>query len=101
VTDDTAPEEEFWDRRGHRVHLDRYRNPDAQAKVVLHHGVGADGRQMTLILGARWLGAASRRSPWTTSATASPRPDTTRHPQAHVAGSRRSAGSGRWTPRGR
>ncbi|MGW4323200.1 alpha/beta hydrolase [Streptomyces sp. NPDC004684] len=52
LTDATAPEEEFWDWRGHRVHLDRYRNPGAKAKVVLHHGVGTNGRQMSLILGA-------------------------------------------------
>lgn len=37
---------------GNRVHLDRYRNPTAPAKVVLHHGVGTNGRQMSLILGA-------------------------------------------------
>ncbi|QLJ00383.1 alpha/beta hydrolase [Streptomyces sp. NEAU-sy36] len=52
LTDATAPEEDFWDWRGHHVHLDRYRNPDAKAKVVLHHGVGTNGRQMSLILGA-------------------------------------------------
>ncbi|GAA2472562.1 alpha/beta fold hydrolase [Actinocorallia cavernae] len=52
LTDETAPEEEFWDWRGHRVHLDRYPNPGARAKVVLHHGVGTNGRQMSLILGA-------------------------------------------------
>lgn len=52
LTDATAPEEEFWDWHGHRVHLDRYRNPDAKAKVVLHHGVGTNGRQMSLVLGA-------------------------------------------------
>jgi alpha-beta hydrolase superfamily lysophospholipase len=52
LTDATAPEEEFWDWHGHRVHLDRYRNPEAKAKVVLHHGVGTNGRQMSLILGA-------------------------------------------------
>ncbi|MGM9445019.1 alpha/beta hydrolase [Streptomyces murinus] len=52
LTDETVPEEEFWDWRGHRVHLDRYPNPGARAKVVLHHGVGTNGRQMSLILGA-------------------------------------------------
>lgn len=52
LSDQTAPEEEFWDWNGHKIHLDRYRNPDATAKVVLHHGVGTNGRQMTLILGA-------------------------------------------------
>ncbi|MFJ9696323.1 alpha/beta hydrolase [Kitasatospora sp. NPDC101183] len=52
LTDETAPTEEYWNWRGHRVHLDRYRNPEAKAKVVLHHGVGTNGRQMSLILGA-------------------------------------------------
>ena len=52
LTEDTAPEEQFFDWRGHRVHLDRYPNPDAPAKVVLHHGVGTNGRQMSMILGA-------------------------------------------------
>ncbi|MBV2155401.1 alpha/beta hydrolase [Kitasatospora sp. SUK 42] len=52
LTDATAPEEEYWTWRGHRVHLDRYRDPEAKAKVVLHHGVGTNGRQMSLVLGA-------------------------------------------------
>jgi pimeloyl-ACP methyl ester carboxylesterase len=52
LTDETVPAEEFWDWRGHRVHLDRYVNPGAPAKVVLHHGVGTNGRQMSLIVGA-------------------------------------------------
>lgn len=52
LSDETAPEEDFWDWRGHRVHLDRYPKPDAKAKVVLHHGVGTNGRQMSLVLGA-------------------------------------------------
>jgi pimeloyl-ACP methyl ester carboxylesterase len=46
------PLEEHWEWEGHRVHLDRYRNAHAPARVVLHHGVGTNGRQMTLILGA-------------------------------------------------
>ena len=52
LTDATAPAEEFWEHRGHRVHLDRYANPDAPAKIMLHHGVGTNGRQMSLIVGA-------------------------------------------------
>ncbi len=52
LTEATAPAEEFWEHRGHRVHLDRYPNPDAAAKIVLHHGVGTNGRQMSLIVGA-------------------------------------------------
>ncbi|ART70718.1 alpha/beta hydrolase [Mycobacterium dioxanotrophicus] len=52
LTDQSAPAEEFWQWHGHRVHLDRYANPDAPAKIVLHHGVGTNGRQMSLIVGA-------------------------------------------------
>ncbi|WP_018178386.1 alpha/beta fold hydrolase [Jongsikchunia kroppenstedtii] len=52
LTDQDVPEEDFWDWHGHTIHLDRYRNPAATARVVLHHGVGTNGRQMSLILGA-------------------------------------------------
>ncbi|WP_278259375.1 hypothetical protein [Nocardioides convexus] len=33
------------------MHLDTYRNPDAPVKVILLHGVGTNGRQMSLVLG--------------------------------------------------
>jgi len=46
------PEEEWWSWRGHQIHLDRYRNPAARARVILFHGVGTNGRQMSTILGA-------------------------------------------------
>ena len=52
LNDSSAPVEEFWTWRGNAVHLDRYPNPQAKAKVVLHHGVGTNGRQMSLIVGA-------------------------------------------------
>lgn len=52
LTDADAPQEEFWSYHGHEVHLDRYANPDAPAKVILHHGVGTNGRQLSMILGA-------------------------------------------------
>ncbi|AHH19945.1 putative hydrolase, alpha/beta hydrolase family [Nocardia nova SH22a] len=45
------PTEEFWEWRGNNIHLDRYPKPEAPAKVILHHGVGTNGRQMNLILG--------------------------------------------------
>src|SRR5690606_27743312 len=47
-----APVEDFWEWRGNTVHLDRYRNPSALARVVLLHGVGTNGRQISLIAGA-------------------------------------------------
>ncbi|MBR7504279.1 alpha/beta hydrolase, partial [Mycobacterium tuberculosis] len=52
LDESTAPQEEIWRWRGHRIHLDRYTQPEASARVVLHHGVGTNGRQMSLILGA-------------------------------------------------
>ncbi|WP_104494444.1 alpha/beta hydrolase [Paracoccus denitrificans] len=49
---DGMPVEEWWDWRGHRIHLDRFPNPDAPIRVILFHGVGTNGRQMSTILGA-------------------------------------------------
>ena len=46
------PSEEWWQWRGHQVHLDCYRNPKARVKVILFHGVGTNGRQMSTILGS-------------------------------------------------
>lgn len=50
-TEDFHPTEEVWDWKGCRVHLDAFRNADAPAKVILFHGVGTNGRQMSTILG--------------------------------------------------
>ena len=50
-SEDQMPSEEFWDWRGNKVHLDRYLNPGAPAKIILHHGVGTNGRQLNLIVG--------------------------------------------------
>ena len=46
------PAEEWWSWREHLIHLDCYRNPDSPVKVILFHGVGTNGRQMSIILGA-------------------------------------------------
>lgn len=51
LNDSTLPSEEWWDWSGHRIHLDRYPNPSAPVKVILFHGVGTNGRQMSTILG--------------------------------------------------
>lgn len=51
LTPDREPTEEWWDHEGHRIHLDTYRNPAAPVKVLLFHGVGTNGRQMSLVLG--------------------------------------------------
>jgi len=51
LTDATMPKEECWDWKGNQIHLDTYRNPSAKAKIILFHGVGTNGRQMTTIIG--------------------------------------------------
>jgi len=51
------PVEEWWSNRGHNIHLDRWRNPAAKVRVILHHGVGTNGRQMSLILGVPLVNA--------------------------------------------
>lgn len=50
-TKDYKPAEEIWDWKGNKVHLDTFRNPDAPAKVICFHGVGTNGRQISMILG--------------------------------------------------
>ena len=50
-TDSYRPAEEWWDYRGYRLHLDTFRNPAAPAKIIAFHGVGTNGRQISLILG--------------------------------------------------
>lgn len=50
-TEDYKPVEEIWDWKGNKVHLDTFRNPDAPAKVICFHGVGTNGRQISMILG--------------------------------------------------
>ncbi|WP_433662570.1 alpha/beta hydrolase [Nocardia sp. CA-128927] len=52
LREDRVPSEEFWQWRGNAIHLDRYARPESPVKVVLHHGVGTNGRQLSLILGA-------------------------------------------------
>jgi alpha-beta hydrolase superfamily lysophospholipase len=56
LTPAQAPREEWWSWGGHRIHLDCYRNTDAPLKVILFHGVGTNGRQMSTILGAPLAG---------------------------------------------
>ena len=50
-TEDYYPKEEWWDWKGNKIHLDTFRNPKAKAKIILFHGVGTNGRQMSMIIG--------------------------------------------------
>ncbi|KAM0285974.1 hypothetical protein ACHAQH_001163 [Verticillium albo-atrum] len=50
-TADESPTEEWWEHDGFKLHLDRWRNPSARIRLIMHHGVGTNGRQMSVILG--------------------------------------------------
>ncbi len=50
-TADYKPAEEYWGWKGNSVHLDTFRNPQAKAKVICLHGVGTNGRQISMIVG--------------------------------------------------
>ncbi len=50
-TDTYQPTEEIWDWKGNKVHLDTFRNPNAPAKIICFHGVGTNGRQISMIFG--------------------------------------------------
>lgn len=43
---DNAPDEQWWQWRGLKVHVDRVSRPDAPAKVIALHGVGTYGRML-------------------------------------------------------
>ena len=45
------PTEENWNWKGNNIHLDTFRNSTAKAKIILFHGVGTNGRQISLIIG--------------------------------------------------
>lgn len=46
-----CPREEHWNWRGNNVQLDTFRNPQAKAKIIMFHGVGTNGRQISMIIG--------------------------------------------------
>lgn len=51
LTENFLPTEEHWYWKENDIHLDTYRNSKAKAKIILFHGVGTNGRQMTTIIG--------------------------------------------------
>lgn len=50
-TNNDLPKEEYWQWHGNNIHLDTFRKPTAKAKIILFHGVGTNGRQMSTIVG--------------------------------------------------
>lgn len=51
LTPNDGVAETFWTWKEHQVHVDRFANIDAPAKILQLHGVGTNGRQMSLIVG--------------------------------------------------
>lgn len=48
---DLLPTSSFWPWEGHQIHLDRFARPDSPVTLILLHGVGTNGRQLSLIAG--------------------------------------------------
>lgn len=46
------PSEEMYKWRSSALHVDRFANLEARTKVIFHHGVGTNGRLLSLIVGA-------------------------------------------------
>ncbi|WP_111861115.1 alpha/beta hydrolase [Acinetobacter sp. CFCC 10889] len=51
LNENNQPQEYFWQWQKNNVHVDFYPQPNAPAKIILLHGVGTNGRQLSLILG--------------------------------------------------
>lgn len=49
--DKYQPSEGTWEWNGHKIHIDYFKNDTAPAKLILLHGVGTNGRQMSMIVG--------------------------------------------------
>lgn len=45
------PKEFYWNWKDYKIHADHYPQPQSRAKIILLHGVGTNGRQMSLVLG--------------------------------------------------
>jgi alpha-beta hydrolase superfamily lysophospholipase len=50
-TETFKPKEDWFQWRNSNIHIDRFENPDAPFRVILHHGVGTNGRLLSLIAG--------------------------------------------------
>lgn len=51
IKDDNLPVEETWQWKGNNIHLDRYPNAKSEYRIFMQHGVGTNGRQLSMILG--------------------------------------------------
>lgn len=53
LKEEELPLEDLWEWKGNQIHIDRYENSNSPFKIILHHGVGTNARQMSLLIGSR------------------------------------------------
>jgi alpha-beta hydrolase superfamily lysophospholipase len=52
ISDDVKPVESFFNWRNSQIHTERFENPASKVKVIMHHGVGTNGRLLSMSTGA-------------------------------------------------
>nr|WP_275423095.1 alpha/beta hydrolase [Leisingera sp. MMG026] len=52
ITADVKPAESEFPWRKSSIHLERFANPESPVRLLLHHGVGTNGRLLSMIAGA-------------------------------------------------
>jgi len=52
INSEVKPTESSFPWRSSRIHIERFENPASKVKVILHHGVGTNGRLLSLSTGA-------------------------------------------------
>lgn len=52
INSDVKPIESYFPWRNSRIHIERFENPASKVKVIMHHGVGTNGRLLSLSTGA-------------------------------------------------
>ncbi len=52
INSDVKPIESFFPWRKSHIHIERFENPTAKVKVIMHHGVGTNGRLLSISTGA-------------------------------------------------
>ena len=52
LNSEVSPTESYFTWRSSKIHVERFENPASKVKVILHHGVGTNGRLLSLCTGA-------------------------------------------------
>lgn len=52
LDDADLPSPGVWPWRGHEIYVERFENRESPVKLILLHGVGTNGRQMSLLVGS-------------------------------------------------